>query len=132
MGWNEKLESHKKIIPILQVWKQWGVNETEINNVINKVIENDHNLTNFVSNFISPVYSHTINDYVGTTTWRINFGLMKEFTNLSEIEDRLNEIDPLNKLENMTDMEKIAVKLFFENIEAYKLDPSQKILPLID
>ncbi|AKB57675.1 Phage T7 exclusion protein [Methanosarcina barkeri 227] len=129
---NGKLESHKKIIPILQVWKQWGANETEINNVINKVIKDDHNLINFVSNFISPVYSHTINDYVGTTTWRINFGLMKEFINLSEIEDRLNEIDPLNKFENMTDMEKIAVKLFFENIEAYKLDTSQKILPLID
>lgn len=129
---NGKLESHKKIIPILQVWKQWGANETEINNVINKVIEDDHNLTNFVSNFVSPVYSHTINNYVGTTTWRINFGLMTEFTNLSEIEDRLNGIDPLNKLENMTDMEKIAVKLFFGNIEAYKLDASQKILPLID
>jgi Predicted P-loop ATPase len=129
---NGKLESHPKIVPILEEWKQWGGDKKSIENVIEKVIKDDNNLVNFVSNCISRSYSHSINDYVGITTWRISFGLLEDFVDLSVIESRMNEIKTLNKFETMNDIEKLAVKLFFDNINNYKRNPNQKVQPYID
>lgn len=127
-----KLKSHPKVVPILQTWKQWGADQGNIDSVIEEIIECDDCLINFLSNCISPHYSHCVTDYVGETTWRIHFGLIEDFIDLNVIETRLNDINFLNKVENMTDMEKLAIELFLENIEKYKLNPDQKIQPYRD
>ncbi|WP_440946852.1 KAP family P-loop NTPase fold protein [Methanosarcina sp. T3] len=117
-----KLERHPKIRPILKRWKQWGGDKTSIGEVIEKVIEDDSNLVNFISNCVYRNCSHSTEDYVGITTWSINFRLLEEFIDLSVIESRLNEMKTLNKFETMDDMGKLAVKLFFDNVDNYKLN----------
>jgi predicted KAP-like P-loop ATPase len=130
-SWDEegRLEKHKKILPILQIWKQWREDETEIESVIKKIIECDNNLINFISNCISPVHSMSINDYVGKTSWNISFKAIEDFIDLNVVESRLKDINASGKLETMNDKEKLAVKLFLENIDEYKLNPDQKTLP---
>jgi hypothetical protein len=39
----------------------------------------------------------------------------------------LKDINASGKLETMNNKEKLAVKLFLDNIDEYKLNPSQKV-----
>lgn len=123
--WAEKgnLESHKKIVPILQIWKQWGADKTEIDSVINEIIKHDSYLINFIFNCVSPRHSWSVNDYVPKTTWDISFEAIEEFIDLSLVESRLKEMNTLDKLKNVTDKEEIAIKRFLDNVDQYKLQP---------
>lgn len=130
-SWDKKglLEGHKKILPILKIWKQWGAEEKDIENVINKIIKSDEKLINFVSNCISPFHSMSINNYVGETKWNISFKAIKEFMDLNIVESRLKEISVSYKFDMATYKEKIAVNLFLTYLDSYRLNPDQKILP---
>ena len=127
--WDEKgrLDGYRDIRPILYQWKKWGADKEDIDNVISRILESYSKLINFVSDFLSRSFSSLVTDLVSKTHYSMELSNVEEFVNLYTIECRLKEISSSGTLEDRSEREKRAVKLFLDNIENAKNQTPSKI-----
>jgi predicted KAP-like P-loop ATPase len=127
--WDEKgrLDGYRDIRSILYQWKKGGADKEDIDNVISRILESDSKLINFVSDFLSRSFSSLVTDLVSKTHYSMELSNVEEFVNLYTIECRLKEISSSGTLEDRSEREKRAVKLFLDNIENAKNQTPSKI-----
>lgn len=114
-----KLETHREIIRILFLWKQWGGNQQKAADWIDDILSDDDRLIHFVS-------CHTIerlsfNESPPQMKLTVNFEPIEHFMDLKVVEEKLKDMSSSGVFENKSKKEKASVELFLETVDEYML-----------
>ncbi len=113
---NGRLATHPKLPYILYRWKEWGKIDDVIS-FVDSIIATDNGLVTFISSFLYKSTSYSGSDYVGKHHWRIPTDSIREFIELSKIENRVREILKAKKNENITENQIFAMQVLVETID---------------
>lgn len=70
------LPKHRYLLSILYDWRRWGRLE-QINKFVNRMIEADDGLIDFITSFLSKSKVHGMSDYVFKEEWKINLKILR-------------------------------------------------------
>lgn len=113
-----RLSKHTHLLSVLYDWRRWGRQE-QINKFVNRMIEDDDGLIDFITSFLSKSKVHGMSDYVYRTEWKINLKSIEEFVNLKQIEPRIRNIFSSSKFKQLddNDKKKQAIKIFLDTFD---------------
>lgn len=111
-----RLAKHRNLAHILFRWRDWG-EKTEPVEFVNKMIERDEGLIDFITGFLSKSTSHGMGDYVGKIQWRIGLKSVEEFVDLGEVEPRIRKILFSSTFRKLGDRKKLAIKTFLDTVD---------------
>ena len=113
-----RLSKHTYLLSVLYDWRRWGRQE-QINKFVNRMIEDDDGLIDFITSFLSKSKVHGMSDYVYRTEWKINLKSIEEFVNLKQIEPRIRNIFSSSKFKQLDDNDKRkqAIKIFLDTFD---------------
>jgi len=113
-----RLSKHTHLLSVLYDWRRWGRQE-QINKFVNRMIEEDDGLIDFVTSFLSKSKVHGMSDYVFRTEWKINPKSIEEFVELKLIEPRIRNIFSSSKFKQLDDNDKRkqAIKIFLDTFD---------------
>lgn len=116
-----RLGKHRNLAYILFRWRDWG-KTTEPVEFVEKMIERDEGLIDFITGFLSKSTSHGIGDYVGKIEWRIHLKSIEEFVDVEELEPRIRKIFSSSTFEEIGDQKKLAIKTFLDTVDGKTKD----------
>lgn len=107
------LAKHSKLSYILRAWLEWDDKE-KVMNSITKVLETDEGLINLITSSLGRSTSQYISDYVGRAGYTISLEGISKLVSIDEIEPRIRSISKSEKLKELDDRQRTAIKLFLD------------------
>ncbi|HEY9602683.1 MAG TPA: P-loop NTPase fold protein [Allocoleopsis sp.] len=98
---------------ILYSWREWA-NEDEVKVWVQKAIDKDKGLINFLEKFLSKTFSHSGSDLVQRIGYRLDSKSLEPFLEPFQIIDRVRRLAEDSRL---TEKQKIAAKQFIKEYE---------------
>lgn len=110
-----KLGSVPNLAYILFRWKEWK-SEEEPKSFVQKLINNDKGMIQFLEGFMWQQSSQGMDDAVSITSWRSNHKTMQTFTEVQELKKRVKEL-PKKIKERLTKKQKFGLEVFTQEFD---------------
>lgn len=102
---------------ILYRWERWEKDNECIKKNILNYIKTDQGLLNFICKFLQRVSNTDISDYVFKLSYDLFYKDLQHFLNVDEIANRIYKLSTSEQFNELSILEKEAIKLFIEYYE---------------
>lgn len=116
-----RLLKHPELIRILRIWESW-TDKKVIEEYVQKFIESESGLIDFIGKFPSEVRSQGMGEYGYRTEYQVHLDSIKHFIDLDVIVQRLRGILSCDIFQNLPEEQKRAVKLVLDTYDG-KIKP---------
>ena len=103
------LASNKNFAYLLYRWKEWG-SEVAVKNYIAELLKTEDGLFALLNGFVSESMSQSMGDYVAKRIRKIDKKSIGNFTDISELDKRVNQLD-----ESSLEKEKVDIIKLYKN-----------------
>lgn len=111
---DRRLAKHRDLAYILFRWRDWA-KKAEPLQFVNKMMEKDGGLIDFITGFLSKSTSQGVSDYVRRIHWRIDKSIEK-FVDLKKLSQRIKGISSASNFRQLDDRKKLAIKTALDTI----------------
>lgn len=108
-----RLESHPKLIAILDAWLDWG-DEIKCREYVHHLVQTDRGLVIFLQHILDDAISETMSTYHKQASWNNYLEHIRQFISTQLVEERAKAIFEDSFFEKLSEREQLAIMIFLD------------------